>query len=125
MRKLSLSLKVVSIILCVIFIGTIVIPGMNVEQIDNLTQSNDLKSIHFCFGFVRDVRTTQNDDEIIGYQFLATCVICSTRISGIPVFHYYHNNEELSINEKYIGKLKCVMVLPDFRETWFVCVWSS
>ncbi len=130
MRTSTLRINAISIVLCLIFIGTIVIPGTIAKSTQNLIQSDNNQtcytptSVHFCFGFIDDIHTIRNGDEIIGYEFQATDVICTTRTSGIPVFHHFYSREELSINAKYIGKFDCIMILPDFNEIWFICAWS-
>lgn len=130
MRKSTLRINTVPIVFCLIFIGTIVIPGTIAQPTQNSIQSNNNQScdnptnVRFCFGFIRDIYEIKSDHEIIGYGFHAGNVVCTTRTSGIPVFHHFYNGEELSINVKYIGTFHCSMILPDFKEIWFICAWS-
>lgn len=130
MRKSTFRKNIVSIVFCLIFVGTIVIPGAIAKSTQNSIQSNNNQScysptnVQFCFGFIHDIYTIRIGEQIIGYGFHARDVICTTRISRIPVFHHFNNGEELSINAKYFGKFHCVMILPDFNEIWFICAWS-
>jgi hypothetical protein len=81
--------------------------------------------VRSCFGFVIDVWPIISENKTVGYWFYAGDVICTTKTSGKPIFHHFHNREELAISEPVRGIFKCVMIYPDFKELWFICVRSS
>jgi hypothetical protein len=72
-------------------------------------------AVRFCFGRISHVQEVKSGSAIVGYRFEAVNVICTTGLQSKPVFHHFHNNEQLTISLSFIGI---------FDKRTFICGWG-